>query len=1030
MNDDKSRKMIEREQYRAKLIQAELNAVKSSKAYQLSKKLGIIKAQIKSDPVGLSKKAAKMLMTNPNKARHMFRSASHGAFIVQGVAEQAAKYQEWILLNEPDEAELDAQRHDALKLKYKPLISIITPVFNPPADVFEELIESVLEQTYTNFELCLGNFGDAPEIDAMIARYARMDKRVKHLSFSKNLGIAGNSNQILEKTKGEFIALLDHDDTLSPDALYENAKMLNDKPYDFIYSDKDKIDEAGNRFDPLFKPHESPEMLLNINYLTHLNVMRTEIVRKIGGWDPVTDGAQDWDLFLRVIDASKHVGFIPKVLYHWRVIATSTAMSIETKPYALENQRKTVNKFLAKHGIPAEARMERTELILEWKPGALDKHPLFMLYFSNLTNTHRVMRRARAVAPDAEFVVLLEGGDGQRVEEIASSTGVEVVSYPAGGQVEAVGKFFSKHKSLKAETAVFMLDSIRLPKGEEWYGRLTGWLGIPQLAAVSGRLVDRHDLIVSSGGIVTPGLEYFPLFNKYPRYYQSYIGNAEWVRNLNVIAPWFCATRVSLLKEYCASAAVDKPDDWSDYFLALSAKYRLVMTPHATASVFDGDTIDARRPIEAPARLKSEKVVSDPFSNPNMSEQDPHRLFDDEPLIGVSDTSAEVHAPVDVYQHDATILADSFDITLDEIAAGSRTVEQTGDPQSVAWFLPSFDAVYAGLANIFHFATFLSAERGLRTTFYILKAGNDASQEHGLVSAAFPEMAKARFVAITPADLSKVKPHDLGIATQWATAFPLAKSKTVGRKYYFIQDNEANFYPKGSVSALVELTYSFGFKAIAGTNGLLDMYRKRYGGDGVVMKSKVDLSAYYPREDRYYTPEKPYKVFFYARPNMPRNAFELGIAGLKRLKQQMGNDVEVITAGAPWDAVAFGVEGMFTNLGKIEYEAVPKLYRSVDAGLMFMFSGHPGVTASELMASGCPVVVNEYDDVTWHELYQHEKTCLVTKPTASEVARNIRRCLEEQDLRCRLIDGGLEKAKSFYDGYDDLLPEVYRQMLD
>jgi glycosyltransferase involved in cell wall biosynthesis len=207
------------------------------------------------------------------------------------------------------------------------------------------------------------------------------------------------------------------------------------------------------------------------------------------------------------------------------------------------------------------------------------------------------------------------------------------------------------------------------------------------------------------------------------------------------------------------------------------------------------------------------------------------------------------------------------------------------------------------------------------------------------------------------------------------------------------------------------------------------MYRREYGGDGVVLKSKVSLDAYFPRKDLHYVPEKPYKVFFYARPNMPRNAFELGIAGLKRLKQDLGDDVEIITAGEAWDPMMYGVQGMFTNLGKIDYNAVPKLYRSVDAGLMFMFSGHPGVTASELMASGCPVVVNEYDDVTWHELYQHEKTCLVTMASASEVARNLKRCLTESELRRTLIDNGLEKVASFYSGYDESLVATTRALI-
>lgn len=1020
MKTEDSRKIIERAEYRAKLIEAELNAVKSSKAYKLSKKLGIINAQLRSDPVGLSKKAAKMIFTNPRKARHMLRSASRGAFILQSVAEQTAKYQEWILLNEPDETELDAQREAAEKFGYKPLISIVTPVFNPPLDVFEELIESVLEQTYTNFELCLGNFGTDEEIETLIAKYAKLDHRVKHYTFDTNEGIAGNSNQILDKVKGEFIALLDHDDTISPDALYENVKLLNEKPYDFIYSDKDKIDDKGNRFDPLFKPQISPEMLLNINYLTHLNVMRTSIVKEVGAWDSATDGAQDWDLFLRVVSASKYIGHIPKVLYHWRVIATSTAMSIETKPYALANQCKAVDKYLKSQNIPAHAFVKKTELFLEWDKQSLDQQPIVFLYFSSTAHSLRAIRHLRRSIENPHIVVLVKSTDKDSLGSVLKGAKVEIAIYEVGKLGELLTRCSNGYKNKRARVALFLLDRVQIPKSVEWYANLSGWLGIKDVNVSSGRLVNRQDLIVSSGGIITPDKKYFPLFKNYPKYYQSYLGNAEWVRNLSAVSPIFCATKLELLRRVDLGTFEKEEAVLDKYFTDVTRYGRIVMTPHATAMVRDSFALDEVRDI-ATQVSSSSKAYLDPFSNPNMNAHDPLRLFEDEALQGLLNTAAE--EPVDRYQHDATILADTFDITLDEIKA-SRNIKPNTKVQSVAWFLPSFDAVYAGLMNIFSFAEYLSSERNLRTTIYVLSNERDAAKEKKLVTDALPNLIHANFVALKPQDVGKIKAHDIGIATQWATTFPLAKANSISKKYYFIQDNETNFYPKGTISALVELSYRFGFTAIAGTDGLLDMYRNKYAGDGLVLKSKINLSAYHPRKDMYYTPKRPYKVFFYARPNMPRNAFELGIAGLKNLKQNLGNDVEIITAGAPWNAASYGVEGMFTNLGKIDYNAVPKLYRSVDAGLMFMFSGHPGVTASELMASGCPVVVNDYDDVTWRELYQHEKTCLITTPTASEVARNIARCLVEPKLRHKLIDGGIKKSRQFYRGYDESAGQV------
>lgn len=856
----------------------------------------------------------------------------------------------------------------------------------------------------------------------MIAKYAKIDSRVKHYSFTENLGIAGNSNQILEKVEGEFIALLDHDDTLSPDALYENAKLLNEKPYDFIYSDKDKIDEKGNRFDPLFKPELSPEMLLNINYLTHLNVMRTSIVREIGGWDPNTDGAQDWDLFLRVVDKSKYVGFIPKVLYHWRVIATSTAMSIETKPYALANQCKTVDKYLAAHGVHASAYVEKTELFLKWDDQKLDHAPLVFIQGTSMANIQRTMRKVRSATQDARFVILVN--DKSQVAKLGKALKATVLASDPDAMMQAVKEYVDVLPSSESPKSVlFLSDIVHVGKTSDWYARLTGWLTVPGVALASGRLVNNRDLIVSSGAVVTQDGQYFPLFQGYPRYYQSYVGNAEWVRNLTVVSPALCATDFVTLRAFIQQAK--KQPTFDEYCLWVnSQEKRVVMSPHATEVVASGGDIESVRPLRASVK----KDFHDPYSNPNMAPHDPLRLFDDEELTGVSTAS---EAPLDMYSRDAAILADTFDITAEQMAANKKLLAQkrSGSPRSVAWFLPGFDAVYAGLMNIFSFADYLLEHEGIETTVYVLKAGKDASDEKAAVVKTFPAMANARFVALQPNDIGKIKPHDLGIATQWATTFPLAKAAVIGDKHYFIQDNEANFYPKGSVSALVELSYQFGFKAIAGTEGLLNMYRKEYGGNGIVLGSKVDLSAYHSREDMHYTPKKPYKVFFYARPNMPRNAFELGVAGLKRLKQELGDNVEIITAGAQWDATQYGVEGMFTNLGKIAYEAVPKLYRSVDAGLMFMFSGHPGVTASELMASGCPVVVNEYDDVTWHELYQHEKTCLITAATASEVAHSLQRCLTDTELRKKLIVNGLKKSQEFYSGYEESRAEAARTLL-
>lgn len=997
--------------YRAKQAEAENEAIKSSKAYKIAKLASHLKNKARNDPIGLTKKIAKTILKNP---RNLLLKGKNGLVITQGLADMASKYQEWILLNEPDVDDLDRQRMASEILDYKPIISIITPVFNPPIYAIEELIESVLEQTYPHFELCLGNFTDDKEVISVLEYYSKIDSRIKYWQFPENKGIAGNSNQILEKATGEYIALLDHDDTLSHDALYENVIALNTKKYDFIYSDKDKIDENGNRFDPMFKPGWSPEMMLNVNYLTHLDVMKTTIVKKVGGWDPATDGAQDWDLFLKIMSITDNIYHIPKVLYHWRVIETSTALSIDTKPYALAGQRKAMDKFLKQKNIPGVSYHKKTELFIGWDSSANSTNPVVVITSSSVANTKRIIRHVRHEAPLALFII-----DTPTIKETQDAfckdnSIIDIISTIDVHLLALKSKLIEHPNTI----LLFINDSIRLKEG--WYAGLTGWLLIPEVAVASGRLINQDDLIVDSGGVLTQGI-YQPLFHGFPRYYQSYIGNAEWVRNVSVVSGNFIATKSSEFMEYLKRNDSAKLED---YFRWLRDRnQRIVLNPQSIGVV---NSIDVLKEYVNSSRKYTEQ--RDFYSSSNVSLSDPMKLFDDELLVGVAEENTE---SLETYQRDAIILSRSYDISLEQLEANTLLVnsfKKIDNPHSVCWIVPSFDNVYAGLMNIFSFADFLLTEKGLDTTFYILKSGNDVTVEQNATIKAIPSLKKARFTAITD-QYEITEPYDIGIATLWSTAFVLAKANTVHRKCYFIQDNETNFYPKGSVSALVSMSYRFGFYAIANTEGLLNMYSKQYGGNGVVVTSKVDLRKYYPNDDLHKSPKKPYRVFFYARPNMPRNAFELGVAGLIHLKQELGGSVEIITAGADWDPVAYGVGGLFTNLGKIQYEAVPKLYRSVDAGLMFMFSGHPGVTASELMASGCPVVVNEYDDKTWNELYINEETCLVSLPIASEIARNLKRCLEEQDLRQRLINGGLEKSKSFYGGYEKNRELAYKKIL-
>lgn len=997
-----------------KLLEHELTAIKGSRPYKLAKTAAVIKNKLKKDPAGAVRKGLSLLLKHPGRLFKLARGGDAPSALQDAVQNRVANYHSWIVMNEPTEEELAIQRKASQEFGKKPLISIITPVFNPPADVLEELIESVLAQTYPYFELCVGNVGQNQDVKDVLARYAQQDSRIKVFTYDKNLGIGGDSNRILEKAKGDYIALLDHDDTIAPDALYENAKLINQQNPDFIYSDKDMIDEGGARYEPLFKPQWSPEIMLSANYPTHFNLMRTKIVREVGGWDPDTNGAQDWDLFLKVAHASKTICHIPKVLYHWRVIATSTAMSIDTKPYALEGQRRAVQKYLDQEGIMATPYHVRTELLLKWKEEAIDQQPLVIVHGDDVANAARMVGRLRHELPKkAMYTVVCSSELSASDVTFLERQGIaKVLSYRKGKLAKALNATldaFGTHRTL-----LFIDANLKLT-GKWDYRQLAGWLSINGVAVSGGKILGKEDLVTDNGGVLTLDGP-VPIFRGYPSYYQSYLGNMEWVRNLRIVSRQMFAANTDALRNVRFDETVSDQATIASTMMHISKTHRLVFCPKVAAySRIDIGELPKEELAPLSRAILGEGGI-DTYSNPNVMASDPMKLNVSQ---GQEEAPEEEFPPLDAYQRDALILSRVHDLTAEDIAYNRALGDNKKaiNPKTVGWFLPGFDVIYAGLNNIFSFAEHIAAQ-GVTTHFYIMRGDQGVELEKRLVTNQYPGLKNAKFVSIT-SDKPNVPALDIGICTQWASAYPLAKLRNVGRKCFFIQDCEFNFYPQGSVSALVELAYRLNYFAIANTDGLLDMYKKRFGGHGVLLKSVVNISKWHPRKDRHYTPTKPYKVFFYARPNMPRNAFELGVAGLLKLKEQLGDDVQIMTAGAPWDAEAAGVAGQIVNLQRIPYDEVPAFYRTIDAGLMFMFSGHPGVTASELMASGCPVVVNEYDDVTWHELYQHEKTCLITLPTASEIARNVRRCLEDQELRTTLIEGGLKKTATFYKGYDE-----------
>ncbi len=266
-----------------------------------------------------------------------------------------AQYSQYLLRKKLNKEIIKQHKRNINSFTQKPLFSIIMPVYNPRVDLFIKTLDSVKSQIYEYWELCIAEDNSTdPEIRETLEKYCKADERIKVVYREQNGHISRASNSALELARGEYSVLMDHDDILCEDALYEMARAINIKGgADLIYSDEDKLDEWGLHSDPHFKPDWCPDNLLSRNYLGHVCAFKTAQIRDVGGWRVGYEGSQDYDLVLRYTEIYDKVIHIPEVLYHWRIHSESAAMSETVKPYAYRAAQMALSEAMARRGMEA-----------------------------------------------------------------------------------------------------------------------------------------------------------------------------------------------------------------------------------------------------------------------------------------------------------------------------------------------------------------------------------------------------------------------------------------------------------------------------------------------------------------------------------------------------------------------------------------------------------------------------------------------------------------------------------------------------
>ncbi len=933
-------------------------------------------------------------------------------------------YENWFAENEPTPELLELQHAISLNLHLQPLISVLVPVYDVPLEVLQELIESVLAQSYPNWELCMVH---AYPSDVKGREYltfvAAQDSRVKVQLLETNEGISSNSNVALRSVQGEFVALLDHDDTLAPFALFEIAIALNEQPgADFFYSDKDTLTEDGRRVRPLFKPAWSPDILLSANYLTHLSVMRTDIVRAIGGWRSETDGAQDWDIFLRAADHGARIVFVPGVLYHWRIISTSVAFSgLRAKPYASKAQIRAVDDHAERLGLRARGSIEANGTFkMNWT-GAED-HSVGIILVSSSFNADLLRDWILQIDDTTEW---------PRVEIVApgwnySDSRERIRSSPSDESDSVAVRLNRAVEATSGEYLVFLDESVDI-RQSDWLRELVGPLEQSAVGIVGAKLLDSRDSTLRHAGLVfnaDGALDY--ILSHEPEHVCEQFGPAVWYRDWSAVAGACFAIRRETFESVGGFREhPDYPRHDVDLCLRIGVQfgYRVFYNPFAKFFQSKDSLLELwlspNGPRTGAGYIRACFPAGDPFFHKRLESRSGKVLFSsNKGALAQNDYAAESRALVAGFDAAPEII---------EISKTGSSGPREHVINRLTWILPEFHhAFYGGVYTILRFADYFHRRHNVESEFVFPGMVPEKIMQSRLARA-FPNLiASARVTQLrSETDWDRVRPSDASISTLWTTAYAALRFRATRRKFYFVQDYESLFYPAGSIYALVEATYRFGYYGICNTRSVAEMYRE-FGGEAEYFDPCIDGEYFFeseqPRDESY-----PLRLFCYARPGHPRNCFELLGEALKRLKQRMGDDVRIYSAGAEWDPSDYGLKGIIENLGLLGYSATGALYRTCDVGVVMMMTHHPSYLPLELMACGSLVITNENRYTRW--LLEHEQNCLLSQTSPGALTQVIERGLRDRTLRKNITQRAAEQVRSQYSNWDAQAEKIYEYMV-
>ena len=523
-------------------------------------------------------------------------------------------YGPWYRAYIPTEETLETQRKQ--KFDYSPLISIAVPAYQTPVEFLRQMIESLIVQTYSNWELCIVNASpDNEEMQKVLAEYSAGDSRVRFCNLKENLGIAENTNRAFAMAKGEFVGLLDHDDLLAPNALYEIVTILQDHPQaDALYTDEDKVTtELDEHFQPHLKPDFNLDLLRSNNYICHFFVVRKSIVEKAGGFRKEFDGAQDYDFIFRCTENAGEVLHVPEILYHWRTHKASTADNPASKMYAFEAGKRAIEAHLERTGTKGEVSHTQDLGFYRVKYPVQGK-PLVSVIIPNKDEKETLQTCLEMLEKNTGYqnfeIIIVENNSTtdeifRYYKELSGNRKIHLLRWGKEFNYSAINNFATAHA--KGEYLLFLNNDVK-SINPDWLEEMLGVCQRPEVGGVGAKLIYPDNTIQHAGCVIGMGGIAGHMFVDMPADHTGYLHKASLLQDMSAVTA-ACLLMKKEVFEQAGGFTEELAVAFNDVDLCLKVRkngYLIVYDPYAKLYHMESKTRGAEDSKEKVRRFQTE----------------------------------------------------------------------------------------------------------------------------------------------------------------------------------------------------------------------------------------------------------------------------------------------------------------------------------------------------------------------------------------------------------------------------------------